>query len=238
MRQVQRFADLSLGQRRLAGHEVGLHARDRRRDAPGGAHLAPGVGEPEADRLGGGGRRGVDAVTVPTRRGAAAALVTGSGYLRQRTCHLTLADFWRRNMRDLGSEFSSRAQSAAGPAVRPSTSPSGAWLAGLALGVIVGLTTISFALGVLGLPILAISLLLIAWKGPRLIAGAGLLTGWGLMWTLVIVHATLDCVVFDGGPGQECDPATLGPWLAAGIVMVAGGLIGSALVFRDLRDGR
>ena len=50
----ERLADLALGQRFLAGHEVGLDAGDRRRDAPGRAHLAPRLGELEADRLGGG----------------------------------------------------------------------------------------------------------------------------------------------------------------------------------------
>ena len=40
-------------ERLLARHEVGLDAGDRRRHAPGRAHLAPRLGELEADRLGG-----------------------------------------------------------------------------------------------------------------------------------------------------------------------------------------
>ncbi len=45
------LAHLALGERLLPRHEVGLHARDRRRDAPRRAHLAPGIGELEADRF-------------------------------------------------------------------------------------------------------------------------------------------------------------------------------------------
>ena len=52
MRQPERLADLALGERFAAGHQVGVDAGDRRRDAPRGAHLAPGVGELEPDRLG------------------------------------------------------------------------------------------------------------------------------------------------------------------------------------------
>ena len=49
----ERLADLALGERLLAGHQVGLDPGDRRRHAPGGAHLAPRLGELDADRLGG-----------------------------------------------------------------------------------------------------------------------------------------------------------------------------------------
>ena len=51
--QAERLANLALGQRLLARHQVGLDAGDRRRDAPRGAHLAPRLGELEPDRLGG-----------------------------------------------------------------------------------------------------------------------------------------------------------------------------------------
>ena len=53
--QAEGFANLAFGQRLLAGHEVGLDAGDRGRHTPGGTHLAPRLGELEADRLGRGG---------------------------------------------------------------------------------------------------------------------------------------------------------------------------------------
>ena len=49
--QAERLADLALRERLLAGHEIGLHPGDRRGHAPGGAHLAPRLGELESDRL-------------------------------------------------------------------------------------------------------------------------------------------------------------------------------------------
>ena len=61
----ERLADLALGERLLAGHEVGLDAGDRRGHAPGRAHVAPGLGELDADGLGGLAR---GAVVVGRRR--------------------------------------------------------------------------------------------------------------------------------------------------------------------------
>ena len=52
--QAEGLPDLALGERLLTGHEVGVDPGDRRRDAPGGPHLAPGVGEPDPDLLGDG----------------------------------------------------------------------------------------------------------------------------------------------------------------------------------------
>lgn len=106
------------------------------------------------------------------------------------------------------------------------------WLAGLVLGALVGLTSISFVLGLLALPLLAVSIVLIAVKGPRLPASAGLLTGWGLLWTVVITQATISCLAFDRGPGRECAPGEPWPWLAAGAVMFVLGLVASAWALR------
>jgi hypothetical protein len=117
------------------------------------------------------------------------------------------------------------------------TSSTAAWLSGLLLGVLTGLTTISFALGLLGLPILAASVALILWKGPRLLAGAGFFTGWGLLWTVAITQSTVACLTFERGPGRWCEPAdNVGPWLIAGIVTFGTGLGMSALALRR-REG-
>ena len=121
---------------------------------------------------------------------------------------------------------------------RPRTSPAGAWLAGVVLGVLAGLTTISFALGLLGLPILVASVALILWKGPRLLAGAGFFTGWGLLWTVAITQSTVACLTFERGPGRWCEPAdNVGPWLVAGVGTCVVGLGMSALALRR-RGGR
>lgn len=120
----------------------------------------------------------------------------------------------------------------AAPGKDRSSTASGAWLTGLALGGLIGVTSISFALGILAIPILVASVALIAWKGPRLIAGAGLVTGWGLLWTVAIVQSTLSCLTIDRGPGRWCEPADMGPWLAIGIGLFIAGLAGSAFALR------
>ncbi len=51
MRQPERLADLPLGQRLVADHQVGVDPPDRRSDAPRRAHLAPGLGELETESL-------------------------------------------------------------------------------------------------------------------------------------------------------------------------------------------
>ena len=53
----------------------------------------------------------------------------------------------------------------------------GAWLSGLILGVVSGLTLVM--LGTIGLIIALLSLALIVWKGPRALAAGGLLMGLG-----------------------------------------------------------
>jgi hypothetical protein len=106
------------------------------------------------------------------------------------------------------------------------------WLAGLVLGALAGLTSISFALGMLALPIIVASVLLIVWKGPRRIAGAGFLTAWGLLWTALIIQSTFACLTFERGPGRWCEPGDNGPWLVAGVAMFIAGLGASALAFR------
>ena len=121
-------------------------------------------------------------------------------------------------------------------AMRPPSSAT-AWLSGVALGGLTGLTTISFALGLLGLPILVASVALILWKGPRPLAGAGFFTGWGLLWTVAITQSTVACLTFERGPGRWCEPAdNVGPWLVAGVVTFVVGLAMSALALR--RGGR
>lgn len=120
------------------------------------------------------------------------------------------------------------------PDRRSTATPASGWLAGLLLGALVGLTTISFALGVLGLPIILASVALIAWKGPRQLAGAGLLTGWGLLWTVLIVNSTVACLTIDRGPGRWCEPGDTGGWLLAGIAIFVVGLVTSAAAFGRL----
>ena len=107
------------------------------------------------------------------------------------------------------------------------------WLAGLVLGAVNGLTVLS--LGTLMLPLLVASALLIAGKGPRLIAAAGFLTGAGLIWSVLFIRVALTC----GGPFDPglstCVTDDLSGWIAGAAFVFAIGLVGSALAFRRLR---
>jgi hypothetical protein len=75
--------------------------------------------------------------------------------------------------------------------MRSTNDPRGStWLAGLVLGFVCGLLLLE---GFLGILFLAASLGLIAWKGPRLLAGAGLLTGLGLVWAVLFTNVAINC---------------------------------------------
>lgn len=107
------------------------------------------------------------------------------------------------------------------------------WLAGLVLGAVNGTALLS--LGTLAFPLLAASLLLIAWKGPLLVAGTGLLTGTGLVWTVLFLRVALTC----GGPLDTgvgtCDAGDLSAWIATAAAIFGVGLAGSAVAFGRLR---
>lgn len=109
----------------------------------------------------------------------------------------------------------------------------GAWLSGLVLGVISGLTFLT--LGSLGLIFALASLGLILWKGPRPLATAGLLTGFGLIWSVLFVRVALTC----GGPFDPgvstCMAPDLSGWIAAGVAVFALGLVASAFALRRAR---
>jgi hypothetical protein len=122
-----------------------------------------------------------------------------------------------------------RSGSAAARPTAKRTSLWGSWLAGLVLGAISGLVSISFVLGVLAVPFLLAAIGLILWKGPRLLAGAGLLTGHGLLWLVLLLRVQLAC-----GPGallaeDSCQSDDLIGWISIAAVLFLGGLIGSAL---------
>ena len=101
------------------------------------------------------------------------------------------------------------------------------WLAGLVVGAATGAAWLS--LGLLVLPLALASIVLIAWKGPRLPAFAGLLTGVGLMWTVLFLRVALTC----GGPldphTSECHAGDPTGWFAFAVALFMLGLAGSAL---------
>ena len=105
------------------------------------------------------------------------------------------------------------------------------WLVGVMLGAINGVTAIS--LGFLILPLAGASILLILWKGPRLIAGSGFLTGAGLLWAIAFLRVALTCGgPLDTGAGGTCSAGDLSGWIAGSVAIFVVGLAVSAYAFR------
>jgi hypothetical protein len=100
------------------------------------------------------------------------------------------------------------------------------WLSGIVLGAANGFALLE--LGVIGLGFTILSLLLIAWKGPRLIAAAGLVTGAGGVWTLLFGRVMLSCT-----PSEGCDAEGIGSWVAIAIAILAIGLVASFAAVRQ-----
>ena len=107
------------------------------------------------------------------------------------------------------------------------------WLPGLFLGALNGIALLS--LGTIGLPFLALTLLLILWKGPRFRALAGLLTGAGLIWTVLFARVALSCVFAAQLPGESCGSPGIGAWVAIAAVTFGVGLGASVVAFRRAR---
>ena len=121
-----------------------------------------------------------------------------------------------------------------GPAPDPKafTNP---WLVGVMLGAINGVAVLS--LGFLILPLLGASLLLIAWKGPRLIAGSGFLTGAGLLWAVAFLRVALMCGgPLDTGSQGTCGAGDLTGWIVGSLGLFVVGLVGSAYAFKRERE--
>ena len=89
--------------------------------------------------------------------------------------------------------------------------------------------------GIAGVMILVAAVLLIVIHGPRRLAGAGLMTGFGLILTVLFVRVALTC----GGPLDPgvgtCSTGDLSGWIAASVVLFAVGLVASALALQRTR---
>jgi hypothetical protein len=113
--------------------------------------------------------------------------------------------------------------------------PASAWLSGLVLGVASGFLTIE--LGVVGLAALLVSIALIAWKGPRLLAAGGLLTGFGVLWTVLFLRVALTCGETAFFPDPTCFTEDLTAWAAGSAAIFIGGLLASAAALGRMRRG-
>jgi len=116
------------------------------------------------------------------------------------------------------------------------SSSSVVWLSGLVLGAVGGIGVLE--VGLLGLGFLVVALGLIAWKGPRILAAAGLATGFGLIWTLLFLRVQWTCAPGAPLPETGCVSEDLTPWIAGSAVIFVAGLVASAAAFRRAATGR
>jgi hypothetical protein len=93
-------------------------------------------------------------------------------------------------------------------------------------GVIAGLTLLSFA-GLQPLGVLAIVGAIVV--RPRPFGSAGLLMGWGSTWLLLLWRANSSC------DPSSCQNPDLIPWIAAGFILVGGGVALLAVAVRRIR---
>ena len=108
-----------------------------------------------------------------------------------------------------------------------------AWLIGLFFGAIDSI--LLFELGFIGMLFTLAFVGLIAWKGPRLPAAAGLVTCVGLVWMMLFANTMVDCAIENATRGSGCDTTGIGLWVAAAAGLLLLGVVGTAVAARRLR---
>ena len=108
-----------------------------------------------------------------------------------------------------------------------------AWLIGLFFGAIDSI--LLFELGFVGVLFTLAFVGLVAWKGPRLPAASGLVTGLGLVWTILFAQVMARCAIENATPGSGCDAGDIGPWVAAVAGVLLLGIAATVVAARRLR---
>lgn len=101
------------------------------------------------------------------------------------------------------------------------------WFAGLVLGSASGVCIL--VAGFIGITVLAAALLLIAWKGPRTLALTGVVSGIGLVWTVLFARVWLTCDVLSQPPGESCESPGISLWVVAALGILIAGLVATVL---------
>ena len=102
---------------------------------------------------------------------------------------------------------------------RPPQRPRVLWLSGLVLGAADGLAIL--LAGSIGVALVALTIALIAVRGPRLFAAAGFASGFGGSWTAVLLRVKLDCAATNALPGQSCGTGSNDLWLVGAAALLA-----------------
>ncbi|HZC32617.1 MAG TPA: hypothetical protein VE640_04945 [Candidatus Bathyarchaeia archaeon] len=108
------------------------------------------------------------------------------------------------------------------------------WIPGFVVGVAAGFATLEFP--TLGWLLVIVFAIIAAILGPRIAAIAGLLTGLGTIWLLLLGHVAVSCQAT--GSELGCHAPDIQPWLVAGGTMLAAGVALTLVAFgRARRDG-
>jgi hypothetical protein len=113
------------------------------------------------------------------------------------------------------------------------TSPMSGWLIALFFGAIDAI--LLFELGFIGLLFTLAFAGLVIWKGPRLPGLSGLVTGVGLVWTLLLTNVAVRCTIENATPGSGCDAGDIWVWIAGAGGILGLGTVGTVVAARRAR---
>jgi len=112
--------------------------------------------------------------------------------------------------------------------------PRAGWIPGFVVGVAAGFATLE--LPTLGWLLVIVFSIIAAIRGPRIAAIAGLLTGLGSIWLVILGHVAISCQATGSEPG--CHAPDIAPWLIAGGAMLAAGVALTLVAFGRARGNR
>jgi hypothetical protein len=108
------------------------------------------------------------------------------------------------------------------------------WIPGFVVGVAAGFATLEFP--TLGWLLVILFAIVAAILGPRIAAIAGLLTGLGTIWLVLLGHVAISCQATGDEPG--CHAPEIEPWLIAGGAMLGAGVALTGVAFGRARRDR
>jgi hypothetical protein len=107
------------------------------------------------------------------------------------------------------------------------------WIPGFVVGVAAGFATLE--LPTLGWLLVIVFAIIAAILGPRIAAIAGLLSGLGTIWLVILGHVAISCQAT--GDELGCHAPEIAPWLIAGGAMLAAGVAVTVVAFGLARRG-
>jgi hypothetical protein len=97
-----------------------------------------------------------------------------------------------------------------------------AWISGLVIGAVTGLTIL--VLPIAGAVIALVFAIVVRIKGSGVAAAGGFGVGSGASLLALLIRGIAACAAFDARPGQGCTTPDLAPWLAIGVLAVVSGV--------------